>query len=120
MTINDKKIQRGLIITPRWLEKILSGEKTLEMRTRPTKIRGWIALIESGAGLIMGITKLVSCTGPMTLELLQKCRNAHCIDYDQQPDLERYKFAWTINFTQKLESPIPYRHPKGAIIWVKL
>ncbi len=120
MTINALQIQRGLIIAPYWLEKILSGEKTLEMRTRRTKIREWIALIESGTGLIMGITKLIDCNGPMSLELLQKYVSAHCIDYDQQPDLERYNVAWSINYTQKLESPIPYRHQRGAVIWVRL
>jgi len=45
---------RALIIDEPWISKILSGEKTLEMRSRHTKIRGRIGLIRKGSGLIVG------------------------------------------------------------------
>ena len=49
----------GLIIKPEWIDKILSGKKTWEIRGNKTKIRGKIALIQSGTSEIYGTCELV-------------------------------------------------------------
>jgi hypothetical protein len=52
----------GLIIKKEWLDFILDGGKTWEMRSRPTKKRGDILLIQSGSGLVVGRACL-DCSG---------------------------------------------------------
>ena len=47
-------MDRALIVRQPWIDLILSGEKTWEMRSRPTNVRGRIGLIEQGTGLIVG------------------------------------------------------------------
>ncbi len=45
---NAKYIDRGLLIKSPWVEDILQGRKTWEIRGLITHIRGKIALIRSG------------------------------------------------------------------------
>jgi hypothetical protein len=33
---NGRMIESGLVITPEWIEKIIAGEKTWEIRTKPS------------------------------------------------------------------------------------
>ena len=53
--------ERSLIVKKEWLDLILAGKKPWEMRSTKTKIRGWINLIESGSGLIIGESHLSDC-----------------------------------------------------------
>jgi len=87
------------------------------MRSRPTNIRGRIGLIEAGTGLIVGETILVDCypaIGPIQALLT--------ISHHQVDDLDllkKWKYPWIFYCAKRYETPIPYRHPKGAVIWVK-
>jgi len=51
-------VSRGLVIEQPWVSLILDGKKTWEMRTRPTRVRGWIGLIEKGSDTIIGVAYL--------------------------------------------------------------
>ncbi|WP_143032211.1 hypothetical protein [Tenacibaculum sp. MAR_2009_124] len=87
------------------------------MRSRPTKIRGRIGLIESGSGLIVGEVDLEGCSS----EPIEK--NAKYIKYHYIEDLElldTWSWAWYLKNARRYKTPIPYNHPKGAVIWVKL
>ena len=112
-------ITRALIVKKKWLDLILSGEKTWEMRSAPTKIRGRIGLIESGSGLIVGDVYLVGSTFP-----LNSRRDAMmAIKYHQVSDyglLEKWKYPWIMINAKRYDNPIPYNHPKGAVVWVKV
>jgi hypothetical protein len=48
----------GLVIKSPWIEKILAGETTWEIRGRNTKLRGRIALIKSRSGKIYGTCRI--------------------------------------------------------------
>ncbi len=50
---------KGLIIKQPWIDLILDGEKPWEIRGRATTIRGTIALIKSGTGLVLGLVDVV-------------------------------------------------------------
>lgn len=52
---------RALIVRQPWIDLILSGKKTWEMRGAKINVRGRIGLIEQGTGLIFGETKLTFC-----------------------------------------------------------
>ena len=112
---------RGLIIRSRWIDKILAGEKTWEIRGSRTNIRERIALIRGGSGLVVGTCDLVGVAGPLSLKELRA--NAGKIGI-QAGDLRElpYKttYAWVLSRATHLKKPKPYEHPSGAVIWVKL
>jgi hypothetical protein len=52
-------VTHGLVIDRPWVGLIADRKKTWKMRTRPTKVRGWIGLIEKGTGTVIGIACLL-------------------------------------------------------------
>lgn len=115
---------RGLVIKPEPLEKILVGKKTWEIRGSRTKIRGSIALIESGSGHVVGVCDLVDCLGPLSRSEMLKNTSKHRIGSSRlkQGPLSRKTncHAWVVRKARGLKKPLPYKHPQGAIIWVNL
>jgi hypothetical protein len=112
-------MKRALIIKKEWLDKIFYNDKTIEMRSRPViKIRGIIGLIEAGSGLIMGEADLYYCYGPMSEYKFYKFQDRHQLEDINM--LKKWPFAWCLRDVKKYEKPIPYKHPKGAVVWVKL
>lgn len=110
-------MERALIIKKKWLDKIFHEGKTWEMRSRPTNINGKIGLIESGSGLIMGEAILIGCSSiPMKANL--KYFDKHKIEDIEL--LKKWKYPWILSDVKRYENPIPYKHPRGAMIWVKL
>lgn len=111
---------RGLLIHEGPIKQILSGRKTWEIRGSSTKIRGTIALIQSGSGQIVGRCKLVDVVGPLTLKEMRSTKK-HGIAKAELTGLYYKKtFAWVLKDARRLRRPIPYRHHLGAVIWVKL
>ncbi|MEK8017999.1 MAG: ASCH domain-containing protein [Candidatus Parabeggiatoa sp.] len=109
---------KGLIIRQPWLDLILSGQKTFEMRSKLTRIRGEIGLIQSGSGLVLGTAHLLDCVHLMRYEL-EKYQDKHCVDL-QNPLLDKYRWAWQLSDARRFDKPLPYKHSRGAVIWVNL
>jgi hypothetical protein len=109
----------GLLIRKPHLDRILAGEKTWEIRGSATSRRGPIALIQSGSGTVVGTCELVDCVGPLTLEQLNA--NSARAGLGQVSRLfYRRTFAWVLRGARRLAEPVPYVHPAGAVIWVRL
>lgn len=112
---------KGLIIRSPWIEKILDGTKCWELRKRPAKIRGRIALIRGGSGLIVGTAELAGCIGPMSRdELRQEFEKHHAPDKALKELGYEKAYAWVLGSVCSLTPPVRYRHPSGAVIWVDL
>lgn len=110
-------MKRALIVKKEWLDKIFDEGKVWEMRTTRTTIRGKIGLIESGSGMIVGEVELIGCS-PKPIP-----PDRSLIVYHKVEDMElikKWKYAWYLNKAKRYDKPIPYAHPKGAVIWVKL
>lgn len=112
----------GLLIRAPWIDKILDGSKTWEIRGSHTYKEGRIALIESGTGTVVGVAELAGAVGPLSLkELAANWRQA---GFGRDEHLNRlpYKktFAWVLKNPKRLRAPVPYDHPSGAVIWVRL
>ncbi len=107
---------KGLIIKSPHIENILSGKKVWELRGSDTKIRGPIALIKSGTKTIVGYAHL-SHSFEVNEHQLKTFSHLHLA-----VGVTKYKktFAWVMDNPRKLNTPIPYKHPRGAIIWVNL
>lgn len=115
--------QKGLLIRQPWIDLILAGNKTWEIRGSATKIRGTIYLIQSQSGLVVGTADLVGCTPALNASDMNRSRELHCIketfDNYNMPYGGR-PYAWILMNAKRLEKPIPYKHPQGAVIWVNL
>jgi hypothetical protein len=111
-------ITRGLLILKEPLDKILAGTKTWEVRGKATALRGPIALIQSKLGQVVGTCEVIDVVGPLSLAELKRNARRTGFQPSQLPYLTTY--AWVLRSAQRLPDPIPYRHPPGAVIWVRL
>lgn len=111
---------KGLVIDEPWIGKILGGEKTWEMRTSATEVRGRIALIRKGSGQVVGVAEVVDSIGPLDDIACRAHRDKHRIPPSQDEALLRWNHAWVLENALPMVEPVAYRHPNGAVIWVRL
>jgi hypothetical protein len=111
---------KGLIIKSPWIELILAGSKTWEIRGSNTNIRGKIALIKSGTGMVFGTIDLVN-SKKLDLHEYQQSEQYHRIPKSECL-VAPYKntHAWIFKNPILFKIPVPYQHPMGAVIWVNL
>ena len=101
-----------------WIDMILSGVKTWEIRSKFTKKIGPVALIRSGSGKVVAtaiLAKVVELTS-------SKCRtNARKMGMSvaDAEDCFGY-YAWVLEDVVAFKKPVPYKHPYGAVTWVTL
>lgn len=113
---------KGLIIRAPWIDLILSGKKTWEMRSRPTSSRGKVALIRAGSGLICGTATLVECLPAQTPEQMRATTDRHAIPAGEIDTVigKGWTTPWVLSNVCHLVPPVPYKHPFGAVTWVNL
>jgi len=111
----------GLIIRSLYVEWILAGKKTWEIGGRYTHVRGKIALIRGGSGLIVGMCELVNLVGPLTLRELRKNARKRAEPKSEIRSLPyETTYAWVLKNARKFRRPRRYKHPSDAVIWVRL
>lgn len=111
---------KGLIIKSPWIELILEGKKTWEIRGSNTKIRGPIVLIKSGSKKAFGEVNIID-SRELCLKDYQESRRFHCVGSENSLQLPYKKtYAWVFDKPITYKEPIPYKHPMGAVIWVTL
>ena len=116
------KPTHALIIKKQWLDEIFDNKKEWELRGKNTKIRGRIGLIESGSGLVMGTVNLID-SKLVSKEQLLKNQVKHKIPKERLNEfLKRYPlpYVWVLNGAKRFKQPVRYKHPQGAVVWVKL
>jgi hypothetical protein len=111
---------KGLIIDRPWIDYILDGNKTWEMRSGDTRTRGLIALIAKGTGRIVGLADLVDSIGPIDEITWRAHADRHRIPLNQYESTKRWDHAWVLDRVRPLSMPVAYEHPSGAVIWVSL
>jgi len=112
---------RGLLIRHPWIDMILDGQKTWEIRGSRTAIRGTIGLIAAGSGTITGVCEVVDCHGPLSANMFRK-NAAKAGIRPSEVLLGHYRntYAWVLANPTRLKKPVRYEHPSGAVIWVSL
>ena len=113
---------KALLIRQPWIDRILRGEKRWELRGSRTKVRGLIALIQSGTGAVVGTCELVGVEGPLSLAELRRSTARHRVPanrFNNRPPYPR-TYAWVLRGARRLHKPVRYEHPSGAVIWVNL
>jgi hypothetical protein len=112
---------RALLIQHPNIDQILDGEKTWEIRGSRTTFRERIALVASGSGTVIGVCNLVECEGPLTANRFRtNAKKAGMRPSECKLGYYRNTYAWVLEKPKSLKTPVPYKHPSGAIIWVKL
>lgn len=116
------QIERGLIIDMPWIQKILDGSKSWEMRSRATTVRGDVALIKSRSKAIFAVATLTDSQGPLDREQRLSHLDKHQIPADMivSGAVDKWPHAWIFENVRVLQRPVPYVHPQGAVIWVNL
>ena len=95
---------KGLIIKSPWIESILDGRKTWEIRGSNTKIRGTVALIKSGSGKIFGEVDLIDCI-ELTLESYRESKKLHGVESENALELPYKKtYAWVLKIPKSIRS----------------
>jgi hypothetical protein len=119
--ISDIHSNGALIIDKPWIELILSGQKSWEMRTTKFKKLGYIALVEKGTKTITGIARIDGYTEQLSLAQLEQHEAKHRV-LKSQYTASDYKWftAMKLSNVLRLERSIKYEHKNGTVIWVKL
>lgn len=110
-------VARGLVIREPWIDLILSGRKTWEMRSTAPSWRGWFGLIRKGSGEISGIARLADVGRALSPDEMVETFGQHRIPEAMIRSGEAAKWTtpWILADIQMLRSPVRYRHPNGAI-----
>jgi len=111
---------KGLVIDEPWISLIMSGEKTWEMRSRDTLVRGRIALIRKGSKTVIGTADLVQTLPKLSPSELKASVGNHRVPKSEIGKDFKHNTAWVLQRARPLREPVPYRHPAGAVIWVNL
>lgn len=112
---------RGLIIRQPWADRIVDGSKTWELRSRRTKISERIGIIAAGTCTVIGEADLVDCFAVTQQTLLDSARLA---GMDRQLAAhvwsQGWRYVWRLANAERYNHAAPYRHPSGAVTWVRL
>ena len=111
----------GLIIKKEWLDLIMIGEKTLEIRGHNTKkLNEQIYLLESGTHRIRGVCTIKSSV-LMHRNNWEQLKQKHCVNISFLSLNKIYKtaYGWGITDVQPIYEELYYEHKKGTVIWVK-
>jgi len=114
---------KGLIIDEPWIALILLGKKTWEMRKTACHHRGRIALIRKGSGRIVGTADVIDSLQSLnTTEAYARAEPQHGIPASRQERAfaDGWRTPWVLANARAMGSPVAYKHPAGAVIWVNL
>lgn len=113
---------KALIIDRPWIDRILAGHKTWEMRSKTVRLRGPIGLIRKGSGQVVGTAVLTDCLAPLTPEGFAASERHHTIaPHEQGPAIAgNWTIPWVLADARPLAMPVRYVHRQGAVVWVNL
>ena len=116
-----RSTKRVLVVKQPWLDLILKGEKTWEIRGTVTNVRGTIHLAQSQAGgKLMGQCRIINCC-EIEKKILRKHFDMHRIPGEKFKEVNYAKlYVWKISHAKRYKKPFSFEHPTGAVIWVRL
>jgi hypothetical protein len=106
---------RCLKIDDKWVNLILSGNKTWEIRRRNTRIRERIALGNTKIKRCVGCARIVDSV-EMTVEELKKHKDKHQANdfLDKYAKGRETLFAWVLEDVEVEPKPKPYPYSTGS------
>ena len=90
------------------------------MRSRNTQVRGRIGLIRKGSKMVIGVARLMETLPKLPKPELRASFAKHRVPESEIDENFRWSTVWVLQRARSLQEPVPYRHPRGAVIWVNL
>ena len=103
------------------IDDILDGVKKWEIRSKFTKKIGPVALIRSKSGTVVGtatLSEVIQLTPKLAYENTA-IMGFRPITKEEAKELDG-QYAWVLKDVVKFKTPVPYKHPSGAVTWVTL
>ena len=116
------EITTGLFIKSPWIDLILDGKKTWELRSKKTGKRERIALVESGSRLIKGTCEIVRVRGALRKATLLEHLDKHQVPRERiEAGLGRnHVYAWVMADPIWLDDPPVVPYLRGPVVWIDL
>ena len=105
-----------LVLKRKWGEKILSGEKTIEIRRGRCLKRERIGLCYSGTESIYGFVDVVDSIGPFNKSEWCAHRDRHRVPGDNLP-YGTNTCGWVMANPKRLATPLKVAHKNGVVKW---
>jgi hypothetical protein len=112
----------GIILKSEWLEMVLSGRKTWELRAMKTNKRERVALAQSGTSLLLGDVEITGCV-ELDDVLVRANIEKHGVPLHRLAEYvsdDKNIFAWEIARPRRYKEPIPYTRARGQMTWIDL
>ncbi|MBU8543410.1 MULTISPECIES: ASCH domain-containing protein [Roseomonadaceae] len=111
----------ALVIVEPYASLIVSGAKTLELRsTTSHKVGQVIGIIAKGTGTVIGVVRIDDVIGPVTRDELDELRHQHLASAEDLAAHPTWRFGWRLAGAIRFQHPVPYQHPMGAQTYVTL
>ncbi|CAE7243646.1 MSH4, partial [Symbiodinium pilosum] len=110
----------ALTVKPEYLCLILCGKKRWELRTKPCRLKGTVALVASGTSMVWGLCDIAGCRFH-TLPDLQTHFAKHCLAAEVLQSFAREgAYAWRLRRPRILAKPLWIDRARGSVSWVRL
>lgn len=112
---------KGLIVHKEWLDLIMEGDKTLEIRGTDTNIIDeTIYLLEAGSRRIRGTCKIHSTYPISCSDWHNEMLKHHVyISFKELKEIYPKPYAWVLTQITEIKEEKYYRHPRGAVRWIR-
>ena len=113
---------RALKVNQHWVQLLLDGSKTWEVRSYNTKVRGRVALASTESKLLHGDVEIVDCTEIPRRAFAEYVHKHRVADAKTIAMVLKYKaiFAWHVASPRTYVNPTPFPNPTGAVIFVHI
>ena len=109
----------GLIVKEPYIDWILTGEKTIELRGSDTHKRGTIYLVKSGTGMVYGTIDIINSFEIETVNQYEQLRHRHCVGAERRQIRYKRLWAWELANEVQFDKPKRYIKKKGQQVWIK-
>lgn len=110
-------IKRAFIVKRYWGEKILSGEKNIEVRSKGTNIRERVGVIFDG--MIQGEVDIVGSI-EFNKETWQLSKSNHRVNKEFSELKYKKPHGWMLSNAKAYIQPKEYESKKGQVVWVNI
>ena len=111
-----------LLVRQPWIDMLLDGEKSLEIRgeacNKRLGQRFYLALAGGGeGGLVLGSVQFRGCSGPLDVDAFRALAAEHCCGADALPPYQQ-TYAWRVESPRRFQKPLLFSQPRGAVKWI--
>lgn len=125
---------RALLVKEPWASQLVTGKKTMELRSTRCSFRENVAIARIGTSQIIGTCRIVDCKLVATRDLstgnlvkAPECPSDFQVKFqlkwhEMKDMMQNYNmiWAWIMEDPVRFECPLQFKRPKGAQVWFRL